>query len=44
MYFLRGHVKLELGLGTGKKTHDRRDDIKTREAAREIQRAMSRKP
>ena len=44
MYFLRGHVKVELGLATGKATHDRREDIKTREADREIRRAMSRKP
>lgn len=43
MYFSRGKVKLELGLATGKKQFDKRQDLKTRDANREIQRAMTRK-
>jgi SsrA-binding protein len=36
----RGHVKVELGLAKGKKQYDRRETIKDREAAREIQRQI----
>ena len=36
----RGHAKVELGLAKGKKQHDRRESIKTREASREVERAM----
>jgi SsrA-binding protein len=36
----RGRVKLELALARGKKTYDRRETIKKREAGREIDRAM----
>ena len=43
MYFVRGRVKLELGVAQGKRTHDKRQTIKTREANREIRRAMTRK-
>jgi SsrA-binding protein len=43
MYFVRGMVKLEIGVGTGKRTHDKREDIKARESDREIRRAMSKK-
>jgi SsrA-binding protein len=43
MYFVRGNVKLELGVGTGKKAFDKREDIKEREAKREINRAMSKR-
>ncbi len=43
MYFVRGKVKLEIGLGEGKKQHDKRQDIKSRDADREMRRAMSRK-
>jgi len=32
----KGRVKVELGLGKGKKTHDRRADVKKREADREL--------
>jgi SsrA-binding protein len=34
----KGLVKLEIGLGKGKKTHDKRETIKTRDAEREIKR------
>lgn len=36
----RGHAKVELGLAKGKKQHDRRESIKTREASREVERAI----
>jgi SsrA-binding protein len=36
----RGLAKVELGLAKGKKQHDRRESIKTREASREVDRAM----
>ena len=41
MYFVRGKVKLEIGVGVGKKEFDKRADIKKREADRAISRAMS---
>ena len=34
----KGLVKLEIGLGKGKKVHDKRETIKTRDAEREIKR------
>ncbi len=40
MYFKRGRAKIELGLGRGKKLYDRRQDMKERDANREIQRAL----
>ena len=40
MYFKAGKVKLEIGLGKGKKMHDRREDLKKRDANREIERAL----
>ena len=44
MYFSkRGLAKVELGLAKGKKQHDRRETIKTREASREVERAMKEK-
>ncbi len=39
----RGLAKVELGLAKGKKHHDRRETIKTREASREVERAMKEK-
>jgi SsrA-binding protein len=40
MYFLRGKVKVELGVARGKKLYDKRDDIADRDARREIDRKM----
>ncbi len=40
MYFVRGRVKVLLGLGRGKKAHDKREDIKRKDADREIARAL----
>ena len=38
MYFKRGLAKVELGLGRGKKHHDKRETIKQKEAQREAAR------
>jgi SsrA-binding protein len=43
LYFRNGVAKVTLALGRGKKQHDRRDDIRRREADREMARAMSRR-
>lgn len=42
LYFKKGFAKIEIGLGKGKKLYDKRDDIKTRDAKREMDRAMKR--
>jgi SsrA-binding protein len=39
LYFARGYAKLLIGVGKGKKTHDKRQTIAERDAKREIQRA-----
>jgi len=43
MYFKNGYAKLLIGLGKGRKSHDKRDAIGQREAKRDMERAMSRK-
>ncbi|MEX0774723.1 MAG: SsrA-binding protein SmpB [Phycisphaeraceae bacterium] len=43
LYFLRGRVKIELGVCEGKKAYDKRQDLRKREADREMQRGMTRK-
>ena len=40
LYFKNGYVKVELGLGVGKKAHDKRKTIKEREVKRELDRAI----
>ncbi|MBD2577091.1 SsrA-binding protein SmpB [Oscillatoria sp. FACHB-1406] len=40
MYFKRGWVKVSLGLGRGKKLHDKREAIKERDDKRQMQRAL----
>lgn len=40
LYFKGGRVKVELAVGTGKKTHDKRADIAKRDAEREARSAM----
>lgn len=40
MYFKNGRVKLEIGLGRGKKKHDKRQSIKKKESDRELARAL----
>ena len=41
LYFKGSFVKLELGIGKGKKLYDKRQDIAKREAQRRIQQAMN---
>ncbi len=41
IYFKNGLAKVELGVGRGKKLHDKREAIKRRDTAREAQREMS---
>ncbi len=40
LYFRRGLVKVELGVGRGKKAYDKRQSIAARESKREIDRAV----
>lgn len=40
VYFKGQHVKVEIGLGKGKKEYDKRQDIKERESKRELDRAI----
>jgi SsrA-binding protein len=42
MYIVRNHVKVEVGLGRGKRQFDKREAIAERDAKREIARAMRR--
>ncbi|MBU1003527.1 MAG: SsrA-binding protein SmpB [Proteobacteria bacterium] len=41
LYFKHGRVKVEIGLGKGKKTFDRRDDLKQRDIARDTARELT---
>lgn len=43
MYFKDGKVKVEIGIGRGKKLYDKRQDMAKRDADREIQRALGRR-
>ncbi len=40
LYFKNNIVKLELGIGKGKKLYDKRDDIAKKDAQRRIERAL----
>lgn len=40
LYFKHNIVKLELGIGKGKKLYDKRRDIAKKDAERKIERAM----
>jgi SsrA-binding protein len=40
VYTKRNLIKVELGLGKGKKKHDKRESIKKREQEREIRRKL----
>ena len=37
-----GYAKVEIGLGKGKKTHDKRETIKNRDAEKEMKRYLKR--
>lgn len=43
VYFNKRYAKIELGLGKGKKTIDKREDIKKKDAEREMERAIKNK-
>jgi len=40
MYFSKGKAKIEMGLGKGKNFRDRREELKARDAGREVERAL----
>ncbi|NLP14932.1 MAG: SsrA-binding protein SmpB [Clostridium sp.] len=40
VYFKKGKVKIELGIGKGKKLYDKREDIAKKDAQREIDRRL----
>jgi SsrA-binding protein len=42
LHFRRGRVKVTMALGKGKKQHDKREDLKKKDADREIARALRR--
>ena len=43
LYFKDGKAKVELGLGRGKRSYDKRQDLASRDAAREMDRALRRR-
>lgn len=43
MYFKDGRVKVEIAIAEGKRSYDKRDDIKKKEMDREAKRGMTRK-
>lgn len=43
MYFVRGRAKVEIAVAAGKRKQDKREDIKKKEADRDMRRAMARK-
>ena len=43
LYFSGGRAKVELGVGRGKRTYDKRQDLAERDAAREVERAFRRR-
>jgi SsrA-binding protein len=43
LYFKSGKVKIEIGVGRGKKLYDKRESLKVKEDRREIERGMRRK-
>jgi SsrA-binding protein len=43
VYFNNGYAKVELGLAKGKKSFDKRQDLATRDAQKEINRSMGRR-
>lgn len=43
IYWVKGRAKILIGIGTGKKQHDKRQDIARREDKRDMDRAMSRR-
>jgi len=42
LYFSRGYAKLQVAIATGKRKYDKREDIRRRDAEREMRREMKR--
>ena len=42
LYFRGSHVKVEIGVGRGKRQFDKREDLKTKSAERDMRRALRR--
>jgi SsrA-binding protein len=42
IYFTKGKAKMEIALARGKKTHDRREELRKKTLDREMERAMRR--
>lgn len=40
LYFKKNFIKIELGIGLGKKLYDKRQDMAKKESERKIERAM----
>jgi len=40
LYFKRNHIKLELGIGKGKKLYDKRRELAKKDAQMKIERAL----
>jgi SsrA-binding protein len=40
LYFKHGRAKIRIGLGRGKKLHDKRADLKEKDDKRDMQRAL----
>ena len=43
LYFIDGKAKIELALGRGRRTYDKRQELARRDATREVERAMRRR-
>ncbi|MCC6932610.1 MAG: SsrA-binding protein SmpB [Deltaproteobacteria bacterium] len=43
VYFKKGRCKVEIGVGKGKKLYDKRQDLKAKEANRDIERAFKKR-
>ena len=43
MYFKNSFVKIELGIGKGKKLYDKRDEIAKKDAMRNVERSLKEK-
>jgi SsrA-binding protein len=43
LYNSNGRIKMEVGVGYGKKKHDKREDIKRRDAKRDVDRTLKNK-
>jgi SsrA-binding protein len=42
LYFVNGRAKILIGVGSGKTQRDKRQDLKAKDAQREIERALKR--